>query len=713
MTRILHMSDLHFHVPESGAAQYHYWRTPKPSGSLNSALGQSIPTLAEAIAATLKQGKIDAIAITGDITWRATRDEFDYAIDEIKRLRSALEVPQEHVLLIPGNHDADWAAATNRRFNEFKRAFKQVTGEMPLPELLQDITLKDGNGDVICQLIGVNSASIESDKNAGMGMIGEGAIAAATVKLTDRRTDRPFVRIACLHHHLLPVAYVERDYFKDLPEGQLPRTSVSLDAKSALTQFSSAGVVLILHGHQHQPSLASYKTLDPLKDGAEDEGSSLIWVSGSGSCGVVSSHLGDAQTRHFQVLNIERDSEHGIVCSIEAYTQSTEPASTFAHRATRKLTLLPTRKYISPSEIPASNEEPSDRPRPTAHIPIYANLRHSSDWFSEFEDSINSPRLDSKMLYFGPGLARYWIEIGSNFQRLRDVREVFLRDKERILEPISASAVSIVDLGIGDFGKGRLVLEHFLDRDDCERLNFVGVDISHDMLSMAFQRLLNRPDPDFLLERISKKKGRFIGINAEFRHLHEYTELINDGGQNVFLLLGNTLGNEPNEFTTLASIRKAMRSHDLLLLELQLKEEVALTEQELTHKLLNSAWKQFCTGPLAAVGCDLDAVELFTRVDRDEASARRIDAITYRHICKIKRRVTLRHPALRERSLEVHPEEITVYLVRKYSETGVEDLLRRAGFRILRPPAVTPGRGTDPRFMFITAERDETSSTRA
>src|ERR1017187_5321759 len=93
MGHILHLSDLHLAVMV---------RAETAMGQLCSDLTNEIGLKA-----------LDAIVVTGDIAETAQSSEYEASVKFITELREEMEVARENVLIVPGNHDVDWGAATS------------------------------------------------------------------------------------------------------------------------------------------------------------------------------------------------------------------------------------------------------------------------------------------------------------------------------------------------------------------------------------------------------------------------------------------------------------------------------------------------------------------------------------------------------------------------------------------------------------------------
>lgn len=106
MARIAHLSDLHF--------------------------GEAPPALVEALAADVIMAAPDAVAVSGDLTRRASRDEFARAFAFLEMLGAPL-------LVLPGNHDIPQRDLVGR-FMHPKRRWRRARPEDAAEELTLDGT---------------------------------------------------------------------------------------------------------------------------------------------------------------------------------------------------------------------------------------------------------------------------------------------------------------------------------------------------------------------------------------------------------------------------------------------------------------------------------------------------------------------------------------------------------------------------------------------
>ncbi|MES2713736.1 MAG: metallophosphoesterase [Pseudomonadota bacterium] len=101
MARIAHLSDLHF--------------------------GERTEALAESLAQDIRAAAPDAVAVSGDLTRRASRKEFAAALSFLGSLNAPL-------LMVPGNHDIPGHDVWTRLYDPLGR-WRSVSGAFPLTVL--------------------------------------------------------------------------------------------------------------------------------------------------------------------------------------------------------------------------------------------------------------------------------------------------------------------------------------------------------------------------------------------------------------------------------------------------------------------------------------------------------------------------------------------------------------------------------------------------
>jgi hypothetical protein len=158
-----------------------------------------------------------------------------------------------------------------------------------------------------------------------------------------------------------------------------------------------------------------------------------------------------------------------------------------------------------------------------------------------------------------------------------------------ILDAIDQNAIKaapdIVSLGPGNGLKDRIILGTILERQTNVRNEafYYPFDISANMITSAIRNIYTQPN---IASRIHVKAAvTDFGSNLRsFSPVYQFrTE------PNIFLLLGNTLGNFQGEMTILQQIKRAMFNNDYLLLEVRTRrsEKLNLGGSEELYRLLD------------------------------------------------------------------------------------------------------------------------------
>jgi len=236
-TRILHISDLHFGPP-------------------------FVPAVAEVLLQTIPSLDPDVIVVSGDLTQRAKRHQFEEARQFFDRM------PNLPMLVIPGNHDvALWRI--------FERLFKphDLYREIISPNL--NPVLKVGN----VVLVGLDSTAPRRSISNGRidrHQLQHCAEVFATVP-------HDMVRIVVAHHHFAP----GHDRVFDVA---MPR------ARRAIDVFVEQRVEMILGGHLHRSYIGS--SLDFFPGHHRDRGVIIV------QCGTTTSSRGKGRERDENTFNL-------------------------------------------------------------------------------------------------------------------------------------------------------------------------------------------------------------------------------------------------------------------------------------------------------------------------------------------------------------------------------------------------------------------------
>jgi len=278
MTTLLHLSDLHFHRDKER------FRFEDPEQLLN--------IVTESLSRSERDYHLDYLVLSGDFTWFATAFEFELADRFVGPLMQNLKIPPERTVLIPGNHDALWKigdseASDEERFSPYRQLYRNIKRKNANADLNDYVVTPD------LTLVALNSSVLERKEFPGYGFIGDRQWRELWKRVqNDPGFNRSAPRVAVLHHHLLPVTWLE-------PHNTENRYSLTLDAERMQNTFMATGFRIVLHGHQHQPFLRF------VSNPAERDQQGIL-LAGAGSLGVGEAYLGNSRRNHFQVIRLGR-----------------------------------------------------------------------------------------------------------------------------------------------------------------------------------------------------------------------------------------------------------------------------------------------------------------------------------------------------------------------------------------------------------------------
>lgn len=286
MGLILHLSDLHLSPPAAYQVLGDHKIDVIPLGQRLQRTDLIRSTLRELGRALMREGRqIDAVVVSGDISYQGTPEGFELFAEVIDELGPSA-VPPERILLVPGNHDVQWytASSTPERYSSFVRL--RESGYRTA--LLEGIDI-DGSGNLIGEarppvieaadgsfvLLGINSANhcgVErvpsSEVRAAVEALSSKAPGDSDLRLVlddwrargrfdiarvdadqrryasealERLAPSDAVRIAALHHQLLPVSTDEE-----------VKPFEALTNLEEVREFLAANnIEVVLHGHKH------------------------------------------------------------------------------------------------------------------------------------------------------------------------------------------------------------------------------------------------------------------------------------------------------------------------------------------------------------------------------------------------------------------------------------------------------------------------------
>ena len=209
MTRILHLSDLHFGRP-------------------------AVPLQIEAIERLVQDEQFDVVAVSGDVTQRARSGEFQRAA---VFLRDALRVSE--TIVVPGNHDVEWWRApmgfgdSSDMFSDYRQYIHpEIEPVLDVPGV---------------RLVGLNTSHGITRRTLTWNMRDLSVMGDVTraqlERLRTRLDSAPpgAARVVVMHHN--PV------------RGELSQRHGLKHTKKVLGAFAEMGTDLVLCGHDHQEAI--------------------------------------------------------------------------------------------------------------------------------------------------------------------------------------------------------------------------------------------------------------------------------------------------------------------------------------------------------------------------------------------------------------------------------------------------------------------------
>lgn len=297
MTRILHLSDVHLAPvgvdPDAGDYKEH----AVPAAERQTRRG----LLSDALASLTRHltAPLDAVIVSGDVTLYGREDGFPMLPELLDELGGLLPADPARIVVVPGNHDIvrDTAPSSRERYERFL-ALEAHGYTLPL---LDGIDVGPGGARLTAReptvmvgddvlIVAMNSANysgmleplpaatqkavddavasghldpgvaedLADSRRRDAARISPGQLRALAAALKGRSagTVLPPLRIAVLHHQLLPVSATEE--YKPFE---------SLSNLGEVRQFLlSAGFDVALHGHKHMDNVFVDEIADALGD---------------------------------------------------------------------------------------------------------------------------------------------------------------------------------------------------------------------------------------------------------------------------------------------------------------------------------------------------------------------------------------------------------------------------------------------------------------
>jgi Icc-related predicted phosphoesterase len=255
MSTILHLSDLHLGDPDA-------WER-RTDEKVRGVVPADEDTRMAVVKTSLEgvnrhvtdQGlKIDAVVVSGDLTSRYDNAGFERFTTLVKETTL---VSPEQVVVVPGNHDVDWTqpAGTEEKYAGFVEHTRGQGMRTPFLDGVDDPAEPDKTAaDPVLDLddaavVAVNSANwcgvkLGDDEVYDIARVSAVQLDYLTETLRDHELENR-VRIAILHHHLLPVTEDE----------QVKKFESFTNLARLRAWLREHRFHVVLHGHKHQPAL--------------------------------------------------------------------------------------------------------------------------------------------------------------------------------------------------------------------------------------------------------------------------------------------------------------------------------------------------------------------------------------------------------------------------------------------------------------------------
>ena len=249
--------------------------------------------------------RIDALVVSGDFVEQgADFGQFQRAREVVEAIRQDLELDTSRVIVVAGNHDLDWQPseysekqAQTGVSRENYETFYRLLGKEPSAASLTRIPGR-GSGPSL-RLIGLDSNLVEGPDAGGIGYLGADTLEQASnlLRLDDAEnpTETPDLTWIVVHHHLFPATS------PGAGDALQKRISTFANASELLYHARRWGAEMILHGHEHQPSITVAQRWSYPPRGHEAPFFPIV-SAGAGSF-ALGSHLGPIGRNHYYIIH--------------------------------------------------------------------------------------------------------------------------------------------------------------------------------------------------------------------------------------------------------------------------------------------------------------------------------------------------------------------------------------------------------------------------
>lgn len=253
-----------------------------------------IEKIGEAALRIAPELKPDVVIVSGDLTQRAKREQFEAAKEFMSRLP---DVPR---LVIPGNHDVPLYRFYERMVNPHGLYKEIISADLnPVLKVRQAV------------IAGLDSTAPHSA--ISNGRIFKWQLDACSEVFRDAPPGA--IRIVVAHHHFAPAP----DYLRD---------SIMPKAKRAMERFADLKVDMVLGGHLHRAYIGNSLDFYPGKH--RDRGIIIA------QCGTTTSQRGRGREREKNSLNLIEIGRRTVTITHYMYFQDSDSFEAFSRHTFRR-----------------------------------------------------------------------------------------------------------------------------------------------------------------------------------------------------------------------------------------------------------------------------------------------------------------------------------------------------------------------------------------
>lgn len=339
---------------------------------------------------------------------------------------------------------------------------------------------------------------------------------------------------------------------------------------------------------------------------------------------------------------------------------------------------------------------------PTRYLNTVVDWQEDIDeLFKKFAEGLKRRSIDSKFTYWGENVTKKYIELleTNEYSLPKSTIKLLSSKIDKIANRIIAGRKSlrVVSLGIGDGHKDAIILNELCKKLD-NYIDYWIVEFSYDMAKEGIKNIKK----DLGEDRFNQISPKLFQI--DFLDIAILSKLMKDDRTNLFLLLGNTLGNFPEDLL-LDSINSVMRSEDFFLIDNQIKGENKLTLRERTalEQMYNTdKYKDYIYSILKNARIQRTDGEIKTKVT-DDTNSTNVTLRKYNCATVTQEFIFSKNKEVKLGGIDVkftHDTIIPVIYSRKYTRAALNALLRNY-FEIVNGPYYSEGK-----YALILAQKN-------